>query len=538
VGALVLTLCLVASPDAPDAPETPDVAVVCPEPLRPALEPWLAHRVAQGHHVAMVSAAGKVDDIRARLHALAERNGLRYVVLVGDADSPSSPRASEPPGLVPAAYVPARVVARWGSGPLIATDNAYADLDGDGDPELAVGRLAVDEPEELHAVVKKILAYECSTSSGTWRRQINVVAGVGGFGAFADRVLESAARYFLTQHVPADYRLSMTYASWHSPYCPDPRLFNRTTFERLNEGAWFWVYIGHGGPAELDRVRVPGGWQRILGQDDLERLDRSTGRPIALLLACETGAFDWQRECLAEQMLRHPHGPVAVLAGSRVSMPYGMTVLAQGLMEQCFRRRAPTLGLAVLRAKQAMLDPSSADAPGRQMVDTLARAFSPAPVQLDSERLEHVQLFNLLGDPLLRLRYPETLALEVADEVQAGESLRVRGAGGVAGRASVELVLPRGKLGFARPQRQRLPDDPRELARFQEVYERANDRVLSAASVETADGRFEAVLAVPPASRGTCHVRVFVSGPGGFAAGSAEVKVSAPRGVSRIPGGK
>ncbi len=562
MGALLLTLCLAAGPDAPD------VAVVCPEPLRAALGPWREYRAAQGHRVAVVSSAGTVEDIRTRLRELAAGGKLRYVVLVGDADSTASARAADFSAQpveahaaanqpveadaaanhaadtgatadhtavletrVPAAYVPARVVARWGSGPVIATDNAYADLDGDGKPELAVGRLAVDEPGELKAVVDKILAYERSTDTGPWRRQINVVAGVGGFGVLADRVLESAARYFLTQHVPADYRVSMTYASWHSPYCPDPRRFGRTTLERLNEGAWFWVYIGHGGPTELDRVRVPGGWQRILAPGDLDRLDCRHGRPIAVLLACETGAFDWDAECLAEQMLRHPRGPVAVVAGSRVSMPYGMTVLSQGLMEQCFRRRVPTLGLAVLRAKQAMLDSSSDHAPQRAMLDTLARAFSPPPVELETERFEHVHLFNLLGDPLLRLRYVEPVALEVPERVQAGQALRVRGTSSVDGHATVELVLPRGTLGFPRPRRDPLTDDPAELARFQEVYEWANDLCLGVANVEVAGGRFEAVLAVPRACRGKCHVRVFVAGPDGFATGSAEVLVSVPQPV-------
>jgi len=474
-----------------------------------------------------------VEEIRGRLRALAGQGRLRYVVLVGDADSPA--RMNHPASnttalpvrrpaaapLVPTGYAPARVIARWGSAPLIATDNPYGDLNNDGRPELAVGRLAVDSAAELQAVVQKILNYERSGDAGLWHRRINVVAGVGGFGILADRVIESAARYFLVQHVPAEYRVTMTYASWRSPYCPDPRLFRRTTLQRLNEGAWFWVYVGHGRATELDWIRVPGGWQRILGVEDLQALDRSVGRPIALILACQTGAFDAESECLAEQMLRHPQGPVAVLAGSRVTMPYGMSVLARELLKQCFHRRTDTLGLALLKAKQAMLEPPEAGDKDRALLDVLAQTLSPPPVELDTERREHVQLFNLLGDPLLRLKYPRKVVLEVPEQATAGHGRTT-----ISGLARVELTLPRGVLPVERPQRAQMPEDAEQLARFQEVYEQANDGCLSAVNAPVIGGRFEATLEVPRDFRGDCQVRVFVAGREGFAAAAVPLRVS------------
>ncbi|KKK61029.1 hypothetical protein LCGC14_3018420, partial [marine sediment metagenome] len=160
-----------------------------------------------------------------------------------------------------------------------------------------------------------------------------------------------------------------------------------------------------------------------------------------MFLACYTGAFDAKDDCLAEQMLRQPQGPVAMVAASRVSMPYAMTVLATGLMDQCFRKRCPTLGEALLNAKRQMVEEPDAEDPRRAMLDSIAKAISPAPKKLAAELAEHLLLFNLIGDPLLRLRYPQSVALEVPATTVAGGPLTVSGTCRLDGRATVELVV-------------------------------------------------------------------------------------------------
>ena len=141
---------------------------------------------------------------------------------------------------------------------------------------------------------------------------MNFVAGIGGFGPLLDPIVELATKKFLTDGIPAEYRTSMTYGSWRSPFCPSPYQFHDETVERFNEGCLFWVYIGHGYPYQLDRVRVPGRSHHILSISDMPKLDNHHGMPIAIFLACYTGAYDQPYDCLAEEMLRAPGGPVAV----------------------------------------------------------------------------------------------------------------------------------------------------------------------------------------------------------------------------------
>jgi hypothetical protein len=337
-------------------------------------------------------------------------------------------------------------------------------------------------------------------------------------------VLESATRYFVTRNIPADYQTTITYASWRSPYCPDPRLFHATTLERLNEGSWFWVYVGHGFHLGLDRVQVPAGNYHILSTADTPKLRCRHTAPIALFLACYTGALDARDECLAEQMVHAPGGPVAVVAGSRVTMPYAMAVMSSELMKECFQRRTETLGEALLHAKRNMLQDPPPGNLERATLDALAAAISPDPKQLAAERAEHVLLFNLLGDPLLRLRYPRPVEIR-AETATAGGRLRVVGATPVDGPCLVELVSPRGTLTFTPPPRPQYPQGSAELAHFQEVYRRANDGRWSAAEALVRNGRFEAELAVPRTAQGRCHLRVYVEGEDSFALGSAEIEI-------------
>jgi hypothetical protein len=338
-------------------PQPVDAIVVCPAEFVPALDPLLAHRHAQGHRFLYVPNTWSPEEIRGAIRKTARQGSLKSVLLVGDAEPAAAADQRVRARCVPAHRVVAKVNVKFGSEAEIGTDNWYADLDDDDLPDLAIGRLPADNPQELARIVRKILAYETALDHGSWRQRINFVAGVGGFGALTDSIMETATKKLLTDGIPPTYQTTMTFGSWRSPFCPDPRQFHDTAVARHNEGCLFWVYLGHGQPTSLDRVSVPGGQFHIFNCDDCAKLKAEKAPPVAIMLACYTAAFDRGEDCLAEEMLRTTGGPVAIYGGSRVTMPYAMAVMGSEMLGEYFDNRPATLGEVIKNAKRRMALP-------------------------------------------------------------------------------------------------------------------------------------------------------------------------------------
>ncbi len=511
------------------AEPVPDVVVVCPTVFRGTMDPWIAYRQQQGRTVAIIDAARTPDDIKSRLHDYYRLNPKLSVLLVGDSEPSCAYNPAVRSRCVPAHMAEAKVNTAFGSEPQIATDNWYVDFDGDDLPDAPVGRLPVDSALELARLVRRIIDYEHSTDFGRWRRRINFIAGLGNFGVIADTALENAAKSLLTRYLPPAYESTMTHASWESPYCPGLPLFQLATLRRFNEGCLMWVYMGHGLPREVDRIETGEGTFPILRASDVAKLQAKQHPPLAVFLSCYSGAYDAGQDCLAEEMLRADGGPIAVLCGTRVTMPYAMAVLGQELMTSFFHERHATLGEVLCHAKRATLSKPRDGLEARQF-DAIAVTLMPMHADLKAQRREHLHLFNLLGDPLMRMPQPEIVSLEAPRNSTAGDTMAISGNTPIGGRAVVEFVVRRDRFTFAPPERKGYDPTPTGLTECTDTYTLANDSRLAAETVELSPGKFSLSLKVPAEAYGECHVRVFVEGTDDFALGSADVKVrSAPR---------
>jgi hypothetical protein len=211
-------------------------------------------------------------------------------------------------------------------------------------------------------------------------------------------------------------------------------------------------------------------------------------------------------------------------------MPYAMAVLGNALLEELFGNRRPTLGEVLLHAKRSLgrVHEDARRPAKRPWLDSLARLASPQPAELAAERMEHLQLFNLLGDPLLRIRHPESVRVRVAEYATAGEVLQIEGTSDIDGACLVEAVCRRDRWTFQPPARHRFDASAAGLAAMHQVYRQANDGRWNAAAVQVAEGRFAVGLPLPAHARGPSHVRVFVQGPAGIAMGAANVYVRGP----------
>jgi hypothetical protein len=518
-----------------------DVVVVRPSGWSNALAPWKAYRQAQGHSIAEIDSAQSLESIRQSIRDVnaADPKSLKYILLASDVGPLAHKQIA-----VPTNYHRSKAMVKLGGDELIASDNAYADLDDDGIPDVAIGRIPADTPEQLASVLERTMAFEQLQDVDRWRRDVHVIAGVGGFGALADGVIEMTTRRFLSDRIPGWADLTMTQASPQSPYCPDPWRFSEVTIQRLNQGGMFWVYIGHGHVRNLDYLRCDNQWLPILSHENVPQINVQNHPPIAIFLACYTGAFDAVEDSLAEQLVMSPQGPVAALAASRVSGPYGLAMLANGMLSECFEQRTGTLGEVTLNAKRQMMLHETTPAPvatgeargdigaksapvdQTELLNALAGALSPEGHDLAIERQEHVWMMNLLGDPLLRLNHPSELELLELPQCKPGAPLRVTGNSKMAGELMIELAYRRDQTKPNLPQLNAFLPQLSNRAVTQEKYELANQRVICQTSLPIQAGQFTTELNIPPdLARGKYCIRAFLMGEGTWGTGYQVISV-------------
>ncbi|MCO5167937.1 MAG: C25 family cysteine peptidase [Planctomycetes bacterium] len=500
--ALALLLALPAAARADDV----DYLVLVPRALRQAVEPLAAHRAAEGLAVRVVEVeAVPGADRRAALREVVRRARPRFLLIAGDV----------------------KAVPQWDVAET-ATDRPYGDLDDDGLPEVSVGRLPARDAAALSRMVARTVAYEAERAAGAWQRQCALVAGEGRFGPAVDALIEDMFQRVVARTIPARFDVDLTYANPTSPYCFPFEGFARRVVGRVNEGALVVAYVGHGNERSVDSLTVRDARGRAV---DYPVLDAShvpaistQAPPVMVAIACWTGRYEAETPCIGEELLATGQGPVAFFGSSRISHPVPNALLGISLVGALFDDAGDDrLGPRLDRARRELVAPRSKDEdPLRAEVLLLSSAFMPRE-ELRRELPRHVDMYNLLGDPALRLARPAALPLEGAVD---GEVVTVRGQA-PAGARSVTVTLegPRG-----RPTR---PASAGETPL--ERYARANDRVLATSLVGVgADGRFVATLRAPAGAAGPHVVKALATAErGGAAAGAAAHTLGAPGAARR-----
>lgn len=551
-----------------------DVVVVCDQELRQALDPWCQLRRQEGLRLAFCQPRRTAAESAKAVREIADES-TRYVVLVGDTFSFGSQNARQRSGnaeasqrRIPTFYLPSRVTGGHGSTPTYPSDLPYADFDRDGRSDASVGRLPVTTAAQLSNLIARIESYESSRDFGPWRRCLQLTAGVGGFGALVDGAIESVTRTVLTSVLPADATPQIAYASRGHAFCPPGESFRDAVMQRYRRGTRFWVYAGHGSVDRLDFLtrssqdsaglaepRAIGGnaWrvESLLNNQSARQLEGTPNRaPIAVLLACYAGAYDAPGDCLSERMLLAPGGPIAVISASRLTMPYGNARFGLGLLESAYRPISHSdcperLGDAMLASVHRLQGGTlAAGAPGNRpetglqsvtttqfMVDGLASLISPSGSDLALERREHAGLYQLLGDPTLRLHSPQELTMKITQrDDNDGESSPVKRrvcvsvTSPIAGTLTVCVDRPLG-TSTAPETAGKSQDDARVRGVVNPAYDPHGCTISQVTVPIQSSQTGEATIPLPEDWEGPVVVRSFVQGASGWATGAKRVLV-------------
>lgn len=341
-----------------------DLLIITTDTLAPALQPLAEARAAAGIPTAIVpiaeiydafgEAEAGPDSLRAFLQ-YSHQNWAdpkpRYVLLVGDVSTDfRNYLGHAPQNIIPTYLIPVTF-----SGETIS-DTRLADLDGDLQPEVAIGRWPVDDVRTAANLVERTLLYEQNPAS-----LLSIFSADGTeaqFRSFADNLIQ--------QNDLAETEVIKLYGQ------PADAL---TT--AWNEGAWLVTYNGHG---SLDMW----GKEQVLTLEAVGELRPQTyASPIVLQFTCLTGLFAHPTtQSISETMLYHEQGPVLIVAATSLTLPNNQEPFAQNLLQTLRDPAYMRMGDAFLAAQRNL---NGAASPGLQ---------------------EIIDTFGLLGDPSARIVRP------------------------------------------------------------------------------------------------------------------------------------
>ena len=277
-------------------------------------------------------------------------------------------------------------------------------LNDDKFPDMAIGRLSVETPEEAALVVDKLVDYDQAPEVGAWQSRVLLVAddiaNPQRPAELESFFLLDAEKMKLFGMLPKRLDLIKHYIGQY-PLEGQIKPAARDEFLRLfNEGALLLTYVGHGNPDVLAHE------QMFVVSRDLDLIDNGRRLPFMYTAASQVGVFDDPvRISMPEALLRLPNGGVVgMIAATRVGFHNSNMTLAfhfHRLMFDSGREHVP-VGLGLMEAKQ--------------------RAQGTAFDRTNMQR------YSLFGDPAMRLARPRyNIEISVADTLRALGEVSLQG---------------------------------------------------------------------------------------------------------------
>ena len=332
-----------------------------------------------------------------------DNSNLKYLLLFGDGSYDPKNRITNNTNYIPT-YQSVNSTHPTNS---YVTDDYFALLDDHEGlfindlVDIGVGRFPVSTISEANVLVDKIQQYYNISSFGSWRNDIAFIADDGDSDDGNTHMwqADSLANYIADNHQEINIQKIYLddYEQESTPAGPRSEDTQNTINNKVKKGALLVNYTGHGGPL---------GWarERILEIDQIKQWDNLDNLPLFFTATCKFSYFDNPEEISAgEHVLLSPQGgAIALFSTTRLVYSPPNYFLNTKFIRTLFEKEAGEfLRLGDIFKTTKVLSGTSANN----------------------------RNFTLLGDPALRLSYPqlEVKTTAITDTLKALGRVTIEG---------------------------------------------------------------------------------------------------------------
>ena len=262
--------------DHPDLMDYPvHMIVITPENYISALQPWINWKIQKGFDVNVVTTAqagGNYNDIQSyvqNLYNTGVNQGATptFVILVGDT------------GQIPG--------KTSGNTTQKVTDLYYGSIDGDYFPDMFYSRMSAESPDQVTAIVNKILQYEQYTMPDpSYLNNVTLIAGWDSY--WTNYVGKPTIQYAMQYYYNTAHGFTNVYNWLGQPYT--------NCYNSLSTGTGFVNYTAHGSETSWSDPQ--------LTKSQVNALTNTNKYFLAMGNCCLTGNFGYSQPCFGEAMLR------------------------------------------------------------------------------------------------------------------------------------------------------------------------------------------------------------------------------------------
>ncbi|MCH9647663.1 MAG: hypothetical protein K0U98_05445 [Deltaproteobacteria bacterium] len=270
------------------------------------------------------------EAIRAFIAESVASRGTEFVLLVGgDTYDPKDYTGSGSLSFIPTPYVQTDDLVRF-----TPSDAALVDIDGDGFPDLPIGRLPVRTTEELASVLGKTLGFSASGPRATAVFAADDREPMASFSHISDRLIEG---------LPDPWEVSRVYLDELDAISGREILLGA-----LERSPAVTSFIGHSGPAAWT-------FDGLFNADDAASL--SNAEPMIVV---QWGCWNTYHVVPTYDTLGHnllltgEHGAAAVLGAATLTSLESERLLAPLVLETMMEKGVP-IGAAMQKAKSELL---------------------------------------------------------------------------------------------------------------------------------------------------------------------------------------